>query len=394
MKGVGIFLEDLTMRYRLYYQIVGLACLVVLFWMACEIPNQPEYGPDNPDPNPTGGSAATVTAVTPGEGYLKEDVTIQGSGFDPTPESNLVAFGDKVGTVQSASETELVVTTPNIAGETVQVRVAVKGSEFWSNEVDFTFKTALAVLAEEFPWPMGVEADDDGNVYVGSASDEVIYKIAPDGTQSVFADVPPSGSLGWGPDGYLYVAQSWENKIARVSPDGQTVEDYLEDVDTPVDFDWDQNGNMYICSNDAGFKMYDGAAVTHLADIGGGAKSCRVFGDNVYLTNIWDSQIMKFPITGTGVGEAEIVYQGDSPVGLEIDSEGTIYFTEAWETTLYAMHSDGEIEELFAEELMTPMRYLTFHGKIIYIVYPGWGDLGEVMSAYIGVEQAPNWGIQ
>jgi hypothetical protein len=79
---------------------------------------------------------------------------------------------------------------------------------------------------------------------------------------------------------------------------------------------------------------------------------------------------------------------------LEFDADGTMYFTEAWETTLYTIKADGTEEVLFEDELMTPMRYLTFHNKILYIVYPGWGDVGEVMSAYIGVDQAPNWGLQ
>jgi hypothetical protein len=374
--------------------VAGLLCMIGFLLITCKGPLQPTYDEDNPDPNPTGGQAAAITSVNPTEGYLREDVTIQGTGFNLFPEFNFVAFGNRTGTVVTASATELVVTTPAIAGETVNVKVAIKGSEFWSNEVDFTFKDALNWLADDINWPMGVEADDAGNVYIGSAGDEVIYKIAPDGTRSEFAAVAPSGSMGWGPDGYLYVAQSWEGMIVRISPDGSTIEEYVTDIDSPVDFDWAENGNMYICSNDAGFKMYDGAAITHLADIGGGSKSCRVFGDYVYLTNIWDGQIMKFPITADGVGEVEIIYEGDSPVGLEFDADGTMYFTEAWETTLYTIQADGTEEALFVDELMTPMRYLTLHNKILYIVYPGWGDVGEVMSAYIGVDQAPNWGLQ
>jgi len=41
---------------------------------------------------------------------------------------------------------------------------------------------------------------------------------------------------------------------------------------------------------------------------------------------------------------------------------------------------------------MTPMRYTAFKGKNCYFVYPGWGDVGGVMKAYIGVEQAPDYG--
>jgi hypothetical protein len=374
--------------------VVGLLCMIGLLVVSCKGPLQPTYDEGNPDPNPTGGQAAAITSVNPTEGYLREDVTIQGSGFNPSPEFNFVAFGTKTGTVVTASATQLVVTTPAIAGQTVKVKVAIKGSEFWSNQVDFTFKEAVNWVADDINWPMGVEADDAGNVYVGSAGDEVIYKIAPDGTQSEFAAVAPSGAMGWGPDGYLYVAQSWEGKIVRISPDGSTIEDYVESG-AAVDFDWASSGNMYILRNwGEGIDMYDGTTVTHVMDYDGENKSCRIFDDYFYMCVIWNGTIVRFPITSDGLGDEEVVYEGDSPVGLEFDAEGTMYFTEAWETTLYTIKADGTEEALFVDELLTPMRYLTFHNKILYIVYPGWGDVGEVVSAYIGVDQAPNWGLQ
>ena len=42
-------------------------------------------------------------------------------------------------TILSASTTELVVKTPVIIGDTVAAKVAVRGSELWSNEVDIVF---------------------------------------------------------------------------------------------------------------------------------------------------------------------------------------------------------------------------------------------------------------
>ena len=379
---------------NIYLKVIQkLIFLAGLVFIACEAPDQPTYDEDHPDPNPTGKQAPILNLITPQEGYLNQIVTIEGSGFDTVPEYNFVVFDKKVSEVISASETLLEVKAPNIADATVDVKVAVKGSEFWSNILPFTFKSVLAIITEDINWPMGVEVDDQGNVYIGSAADSVIYKYDLDGNKTVFAEVPVSGAIGWGPGGYLYVAQSWENKIVRVSSDGLIVEDYLTDIDTPVDFDWDSNGNMYICANDAGFKMYDGTTITHLADIGGGAKSCRVYGNAIYLTNIWEGQIIKFSIADGEVSPAEVVYQGDAPVGLEIDVEGTIYFTEAWETTLYTLAPDGSIGTICEDQLMTPMRYLTFHDKMIYIVHPGWGDVGKVISVYVGVDQAPNYGL-
>jgi len=379
------------MKYKFLSVMVGVPLLAWLIFAACEAPNQPTYTPET-DPNPTGLSPATISAVNPGEAYLKDTITISGSGFNATPEFNLVAFGSKTATILSASATELKVQAPNISGETVPVKVAVKGSEFWSNEVEFTFKLAVETISEEINWAMGVEADDDGNIYVGSATDSMIYKITPDGSFIEFASLPLKGAMGWGPDNYLYVCEMDDGKIVRISRDGSTIEDYVE-ADGAVDFDWASNGNMYIVQNwGGGISMFDGSAVTHVSDYEGELKSCRVFGENLYVAAIWDGVILKFPITADGLGAAEVVFEGDSPVGLEFDANGTMYYTLAWETSLYTLAQDGSEEVLYEGELMTPMRYITFHNKTMYIVYPGWGDVGAVMKAYIGVEQAPNYG--
>ena len=380
------------MKYKFLTVIVGMPLFAWLIFTACEAPNQPTFTAEN-DPNPTGMSAATISAVNPEEAYLKDIITISGTGFNTTQELNMVAFGTKTAKIITASATELKVQAPNISGETVPVKVAIKGSEFWSNEVDFTFKPSVETLSEEINWAMGVEADDDGNVYVGSAADEMIYKISPDGSQSEFASLPMKGAIGWGPDNYLYVCEMDEGKIVRISPDGSTIEDYVE-AEGAVDFDWASNGNMYIVQNwGSGISMFDGSAVTLVSEYEGELKSCRVFGEYLYVAAVWDGAILKFPITADGLGDAEVVFEGDSPVGIEFDSEGTMYYTLAWETSLYTMKDDGSEEVLYEGELMTPMRYITFHNKAMYIVFPGWGEVGAVMKAYIGVEQAPNYGL-
>ncbi|MCB0296854.1 MAG: IPT/TIG domain-containing protein, partial [Calditrichaeota bacterium] len=122
---------------------LGSLLVAGLLTLGCEDNNQPILGVDDTDPNPTGGPASSITVLSPTEGFLKDVVVIQGSGFNTTPGYNLVRFGNKVGTVTAATATELTVQTPNLADVTVMVQVAVKGSEVWSNELPFTFKPTL-----------------------------------------------------------------------------------------------------------------------------------------------------------------------------------------------------------------------------------------------------------
>jgi hypothetical protein len=59
---------------------------------------------------------------------------------------------------------------------------------------------------------------------------------------------------------------------------------------------------------------------------------------------------------------------------------------------LFTMTQSGVEGVIYQEELMSPMRYITFFGKAVYAVYPGWGEVGMVMRANIGIQQAPRYG--
>jgi sugar lactone lactonase YvrE len=382
------------MKYKMLWVILSFTLITTIVIFSCSGPDEPTYGSDHPDPNPTGMTAPEVDSLSPSEGYLKDIIKIYGSGFNSTPEYNLVSFGKNVGTIMDATSNMLTVQTPNISNDTVDVRVSIKGSEYWSQEESFIFKNTLETIDEEIVWPNGVAVDANGNVYVGSADEGVIYKITPDGDKTEFASVPISGSMRFGPQNYLYVCEQGEEKIERISPDGSTVEEVVS-VPGPVAFDWDQNGNMYIIENESGIHRLDpSGTLTYMTDLST-AKCCRVFGNYLYVTAIWDGKISRFEITAGGLGEEEVVMEDlDSPVGIDFDVEGTMYYTLAWETSLYTLKEDGTEEVLYDGELRTPMHYINFQGKKMFIVFPGWGDVGMTLSAYIGVEQAPNYGLQ
>jgi sugar lactone lactonase YvrE len=389
------------MKIKITWLVGALLLIFGLFFIACEGPDQPTYDADNPDPNPTGKDPATITALNPTTGYFSEVVTITGQDFDPVLTNNQVRFGSKFGTITNATATELTVLTPGIIGEEVDVEVAITGSEFWSNPIQFAFKPlpeidTLEVIDEEISWPNGIAVDTEENVYIASVNDEIIYKITPEGTKSEFVSIPLSGHMHFGPDGYLYVCQQWEGKIVRVSADGSTVEDVVEvsDGDGPIDFDWDANGDMYIISNWAGVYKYDGSTVTEVASLGS-PKCVRVFNGSLYVSDVWEGTIWRFDITDGGLENQEAMIQSSSISTFEVASNGLIIFAFAWETSLYTLFSDGSQGPLlYEEEMMTPMRYMVWHDKSIYVVYPGWGDVGMAMKAYIGLEQAPRYGPQ
>ncbi|HPG38946.1 MAG TPA: IPT/TIG domain-containing protein [bacterium] len=379
------------MKYKYMSVITGAFILLLLLFAGCEGPSQPTFGPGNPDPNPSGSTPAALNTISPQEGYLKDIVTITGSGFNTNPEYTLVAFGKQTGKVIAATANEIQVQAPNISSDTVKVKVAIKGSEFWSNELEFVFKNTIDIIDEEIVWPNGVDVDNNDNIYIGSAADSTIFKITPDGEKSVFAAVHVSGAIRFGPNGYLYVCQNHHGKIVRVSPDGSVIEDVVE-TDSPVCFDWDENDNLYIVNNGVGISRLTPGGEPELVAELTDPKVCRVFGNQLFVSDIWSGIIWRYDITPDGLTNKEQIFEGDSPLGIEFDKDGTMYYTLAWETSLFTLNSDGVEETLYDGQLMTPMHYITFGKKFMYIVYPGWGDVGEVMRVYIGVEGAPNYG--
>ena len=372
----------------------------------------------------------TISSIEPDVGYGGEEAVIIGSGFSTDPSENLITFGPgklfgyKSVRPYEATATELKFFKPIISGPEgtniitdVRVSLLYDADPARSNALKVTFKPLFftRVLDEEIAWPGGIDVDADTNVYIGGRGDGVIYKIAKDGTKSVFVETETNGAMHFGPGGYLYFCNLDNDMIHRVSADGATVEDYLT-CENPVDFDWDANGNLWIVSTeywpsedqqDKGvFVSTDGSTVTKVADIAGSGnvKSCRVYGNSLYVSGVdWDAAegyagfLYKYPINGAQLGTREnvVITEDDNfPLGLDIDKNGTIYYSKAWEPNLYTIAQTGAEGVMYEGELPEPSRFITYFGKAVYVVYPGWGDVGQVTMANIGVEQAPRYGRQ
>ncbi|MEW6561064.1 MAG: hypothetical protein AB1412_12830 [Pseudomonadota bacterium] len=88
-----------------------------------------------------------------------------------------------------------------------------------------------------FNTPVGLTLDAHGNVFVSEYFNNVIRRITPDGKVSTFAGTPGKGgfadgparqalflhpqTLSFAPDGSLIVADTGNNRVRRIAPDGQ-----------------------------------------------------------------------------------------------------------------------------------------------------------------------------
>jgi hypothetical protein len=87
-------------------------------------------------------------------------------------------------------------------------------------EVEAKVETVLTVKELEVH---ALAVDDKDNVYAASSPDPKIYKIAPDGTSSVFCEPQAKyvWALAWDPAGFLYVATGDKGEIFRVNAKGE-----------------------------------------------------------------------------------------------------------------------------------------------------------------------------
>ena len=182
-----------------------------------------------------------------------------------------------------------------------------------SGTAGYADAVAGAQLIAKFNHPTGVAADALGNVYVADFGNEMIRKIRPDGTVSVFAGQTAYGyadgqggaakfwgpqTLAFDPQGNLMVADKYNNMIRKITPNGtvsvlagQSAAGYLDSstgtsakFNNPAGITIDASGNMYVpdYNNNRIRIVSPSGAVTTLSGTGGigsnnGAGSASTF---------------------------------------------------------------------------------------------------------------------
>jgi predicted membrane-bound mannosyltransferase/DNA-binding beta-propeller fold protein YncE len=171
----------------------------------------------------------------------------------------------------------------------------------------------------QFNKPRGIAVAEDGSLFIADSDNNRIQHLSPDGEVinywGGFGDVSAGNAPGglfnqpWGievgPDGSVYVADTWNHRIQKFTTEGEflTMWGYFgqgESIDAmwgPRDIAFDKNGNVYI--TDTGNKR-------------------------VVIFDQEGNPLDEFGEPGLLPG------QFDEPVGISIDEEGFLFIADTW----------------------------------------------------------------
>jgi hypothetical protein len=234
----------------------AIAVLGLLLLGSCDNPKtgslfDPSAGSPRPQPALTSVSPSTALAGT-------SILTITGTNFSTVKEENVVYFNTTSAQVLTASATQLTVLAPNVALDSIKIRVQVFGADLFSNfllcKLDAAVSTFgnLATLEE----PSGIATDAAGNLYTSLTSSGAgfgVKKITPDGVRSDFA--PAGGVTIWssmkvGPGGVLFAART--QRALFTITQGASSSIWAQVVGSSMyDFDFDKNGNIWVVGNNS-----------------------------------------------------------------------------------------------------------------------------------------------
>ena len=250
----------------------------------------------------------------------------------------------------------------------------------------------------QFSWPAGAAVDASGNVYVADLGNNRIRKITPAGLVTTlagssfgFADGDVSVALFASPidvavdsAGNVYVADSWNNRIRKITPAGEvstlaggtagSADGDGEDAqfDVPHGLTVDMTGNVYVADRDNHRirKVTPTGSVTTLAGstqgytdgVGEDAQFNRPLGiavdpaGNVIVTDSNNNRIRKvtpagevttlagsFQGNGDGVGTGA---QFNLPTVLALDAAGNVFVADSNNHRIRKVSPAGEVTTL------------------------------------------------
>ncbi len=376
----------------------------------CEYDGPEEiWNPTLPD-----GLAPTISRIEPENSIAALEIKIIGDNFSPIVENNSVYVGDNKAEIKSASKTEICIYRPNLAGDSLTVKVVVKDAytiaKYSPYKIESMITTVDAFDADDAIAIIDIDAEN--NIY--AASNTVIYKLTPAGERTSFGTYTGKVSaMRSGPAGYLYVQKPNSNAFSRIPPSGGKIQLYYTLPKKASFFDFDQSGNIFLGGNKNGLvrvKPDSTASALGIYDEFN-IKAVRVFEGYVYIaaeyagndpaipvTAIWKNQILN---TNGDLGDKMLVFDwknsGDfadaEVLDITFSQDGDLYIASDYTDPVLIVHTDGSSEPLYKDILLSPISNIIWgNSHYLYVKRNANYDAVQVVRIEMNKPGAPYYG--
>ncbi|MBN1637803.1 MAG: IPT/TIG domain-containing protein [Ignavibacteriales bacterium] len=376
---------------------------------------------DNPDLQKPVGDTPVITSLTPANGAIAEitEIVITGTNFTSDTSNIRVYFNGVPGNIKSTSATSINVISPELEGDSVAVKIYVKGNRLFSNSCYYKVLPPSKELREfnETDKPKALAIDANGYIYVSLTVNDVgvgIKKIDP--ATGLMTDYVPKGAetfwsgMKFGPNGQLYAAKNnfgiWKVDQGITPPNTPWV---ITSPNRITDFDFDPNGYIWAGGAQGKIIRIDTGANKKVYDVGIVTLSARVYksGSTTYLyiagTKGGLNKIWRYEIDANDdiINETEYFdFSTNFPTAklncMEIASNGKIYIGTDGDDPIIIVNTDGTYEYLYTGKI-NPEAIAFVWGDKLYFSRNG-NVAKEITSTIIGLNvldtPAPYYGIE
>jgi hypothetical protein len=321
---------------------LSIVALVILFIGGCD--NQKTGSLY--DASAVSKPAPAITGVSPsGSAYAGMDtIVISGTNFSSVLAENTVYFNTTAASLLKATSTQITLMAPLVTLDSVAIRVAVFGSDMFSNTSQYKLKAGVAgfggLLGTELATSLTTDAS--GNLYSGFSSNGTeagLVKFTSAGARSSYAPgtagVATWTSLKMGPGGVIFGARNVRAVYQFVKGGGASATLWvaLPTGTFASDIEFDQSGNLWVGGNNSNiYRIASDKTVTPFAFVGS-VHSMRVYNGYLYFAARTDAgeKVYRAQISSSGLGTPEIYFDfatafpTNVPLVITFSSDGILY---------------------------------------------------------------------
>lgn len=284
------------------------------------------------------GNAFQIASLSPASAPIGGTVTFQGNNFDPNLADDTVKFNGVPATVQSVTPdgTQLVATVP--VGATSGPVSLQEGN--------------IVGLGPSFT----VTSDDGhrvfdaaGNLYVCGQQNGTVFRIAPDGTATLFASgfnqpvaLALDSNLFAGGAGYMYVADAGTNALYRLTSSGASAS-FATGLNKPAALAIDPSGDVYVSNTGGNTVTEYSSSGAVAATVSGLSSPTGIALDPssgaLYIANTGANTLLK----DTGGTLTTLASGLASPLGLAVDTASNVYVVSGGVGSIYRILPAGSV---------------------------------------------------